>query len=365
MKQHLPKERDHKRSHLRQATKYLTPAQRWAMGAALVNEYRKLVAECANARTPGHTALTAGGLTRMMWVCKNSGKGWKRGEKVLYRNRYEHLSSLGAKFRVVRYPRRKCVKDALKRMARVISQVHHPVQYGFVPQRNCVQSAACHAYARTVFLLDIENAFDQVTAVEVAEILSKVFRINAREARLIADLCCHDRHLYQGNPMAPALFNIRAMWMVDRLNRLCRANGAVMTAYADDLTISHEYWQHFSRGFRKTVYRIVAECGLRVNPDKCKVRAVSPNKVGHYDITGLAVDFDPATGTPYVRPMHRRRTLKKAAYIAHLRAKGIDFSLELNKEGQLKELELVEKGLANWARQRGEPGKPQLALRNW
>ena len=163
--------------------------------------------------------------------------------------------------------------------------------------------------------------------------------------------------------MAPVLFNIRALWMVERLHRLCEANRCVLSVYADDITISSERWDHFSHGFRKTVYRIIRECGLKVNPSKCKVRAVSPRKIGHHDITGLTVDYDPDTGVPYVRPLHRRLVLKKADYLKRVRESGAEFSNELARDGARKQLCMVENGLRLWAQRKGESGtSTQLAL---
>lgn len=356
----------HSDQHIRIARKMLTREQRHGMGAALVSIYR----EVAQARYQGHekrfqsphSALCAGGLTRQMWVLKRPFGNMRRGDKVLRRALHDHMVEQGAEFRSIRFPKDAAVKAALAKMARVIAPLHHDVQYGFVPQRDCVQSAALHGNARTVYLIDFENAFDQVRQVEVEQILEKVFLVNRQDSARIAQLCCHEGHLYQGNPMAPALFNVRALWCADRLARLCEANGAVCTIYADDVTISHARWSHFSKGFQRTALRIVRECGLSVNGSKCKVAQVSPRKIGHYDITGLTVDFDPATGSPYVRPLHRRRVLSKAQYMRYLQSQGILFSSETAKDGTLKDLEAVESGLRNWAKRKGKPPGTQLAL---
>lgn len=363
---HFDKVVRHSDQHIRIARKMLTREQRHGMGAALVSIYR----DVAQARYQGHeerfqspfSALCAGGLTRQMWVLKRPFGNMRRGDKVLRRALRDHMAEQGAEFRSIRFPKDAAVKAALAKMARVIAPLHHDVQFGFVPQRDCVQSAALHGNARTVYLIDFENAFDQVGQVEVEQILEKVFLVNRQDSVHIAQLCCHDGHLYQGNPMAPALFNVRALWCVDRLARLCEANGAVCTVYADDVTISHARWSHFSKGFQRTALRIIRECGLSVNDSKCKVAQVSPRKIGHYDITGLTVDFDPATGRPYVRPLHRRRVLSKAQYLKYLQSQGILFSSETAKDGTLKDLEAVESGLRNWAKRKGKPPGTQLAL---
>ena len=252
---------------------------------------------------------------------------------------------------------------AMKDMASYMQPLHHECQYGFVPHRDCVKSAAQHINADVVFLLDFENAFDQVRIGEVREIFHEVFRINEVDADALARLCCHEGHLYQGNPMAPVIFNLRALWCVERLYRLCKSNGATITVYADDVTISHPYWQYYSSGFRKTVYSIIRECGLKVNPAKCKVRRQSPQKVGSFDITGLVIDYDPYTKVPYVRPVHRKLYRRKAAYVSHLMGLGVQYSNELAKDGGRKKLEWVKTGLEQWAERQPEASEyPQLML---
>ena len=352
--------------HIKQAMKLLPREQRHHIGAVLVSILR----EMSNSKYKGHearfaspwSALCAGGFTRQMWVFKKPFGTYKRGDKVMNKAKYEHLLSLGASFRQVRFPKDKIVKKGLKKMAKEIAVIHHDIQFGFVPQRDCVESATRHAYAQSVYLLDFENAFDQVTQSEVKEIFEKVFLVNRVEAGMLSELCCYKGHLYQGNPLAPALFNIRALECVDRLDRLAKANGAICTVYADDVTISSAWWSHFSKGFQKTVIRIIHECGLEVNEKKCKVAKVSPRKIGHYDITGLTIDFDEATGIPYVRPLKRRRTLRKAQYLHYLGTVTDGFSCELSKDGARKDLACVEAGLRNWAKRKGELGKPQLTF---
>ena len=352
-------------SHHIQIARTLVPRNlRWKMGAQLICITKELIRNKETHNCKGFAALNRGGLIRTMWVAKKAGCGLKRGQQVHSKAAMEEFLKKGNTFRTIQFPRDTAIKDALKKMARIIEPVHHPIQYGFVAKRNCTQSAAQHAWARTVYLLDIENAFDQITFHEVREILTKVFYVNKKYADFIALLCAPEGHLYQGNPMSPALFNIRALWMAERLDRLCKANDATVTLYADDITISHKYWEHISSGFQKTVRRIIGECGLSVNEAKCKVRRISPNKIGHYDITGLTIDFDPYTQIPLVRPLHRKRTLRKADYLQYLTNQGIDFSQELAKDGSYKSLDAVIAGLRNWSKTKGQPpNNEQLTLR--
>lgn len=353
----------HTRHHIQTARGLMPREQRWKIGAQLVTILRNL--QTSKQTKPGnaYTVIMRGGTTRTMWVVKKPAGGLRKGDKVRRKDQLEALKAQGATFREIHYSQSTDVHNALKAMAQCMQPLHHPQQYGFVAKRNCIDSAAIHAYARTVYLLDFENAFDQISVHQVAEILHKVFYVNMSDAYFIAELSTHKGHLYQGSPIAPVIFNIRAMWCVERLTRLCDSNGAKITVYADDVTISHQYWEHFSKGLRKTIQRIISECGLKVNPKKCKVRLVSPRKIGSFDITGLAIDYDPDTGLPFVRPLHRRRYHRKAYYLSYLVEQGVIFSNEVNARGEPKLLAPVAEGLANWAYTTGQPqADPQLPL---
>lgn len=351
--------------HIRQLRSMYGRGERWHAGAIIHRELLSLMLEKETSNgVKGLAALKRGGTVRSMWVCKDSVAGHRRGDKVLNRALKEHLEGQGMRFREVSYPADRRVKASLARMAKALAPFHHQSQYGFVPKRDCVLSASRHKFAKTVYLLDIENAFDQISEWELHDILTKGFLLNSRDAWAVCTISCKDGHLYQGSPIAPAVFNIRALWMVERLERLCQATGCMLSVYADDLTISSETWDHFSSGFRKTVLRIIRECGLKVNEAKCKVRRIDPRRIGSCDITGLAVDYDPDTGVPFVRPLHKRQVIRKANYIQYLRVhRGIEFSNELARDGTLKDLAAVEDGLRGWAKRKGqEPTTVQLAL---
>lgn len=353
----------HSKHHVEVARRLLPRGQRWAIGARLCAIVGELAKSRESVYCKGYSAIRRGGTVRTMWVVKRPVMGLRKGQKLLRRSDMLAYEARGATFRTVRFPRDETIRKALRDMAKAMSPLHHASQYGFAPKRNCIQSADLHRYARTVFLLDIQDAFEQVNRYEVEDMLRRVFLLRSATAAIVADMACCDGHLYQGCPIAPVIFNIRAMWAVERLERLCRANHCTLSVYADDVTISSERWDHFSAGFRKTVYRILGECGLKVNPAKCKVRRVSPLKVGSFDITGLAVDYDEHTGLPYVRPLHRRLTRRKAEYLDHLAVYGIEFTEELARDGTPKALSAVTAGLRGWADAKCERhASVQLAL---
>jgi len=292
-------------------------------------------------------SLHRGGLTKSFHVVKEA-EGYRRGEKILDPELAQRIMEEGGRLRPIRCPRSSLVHNALKAMAQAID-LHHEAQFGFIKDRNCVEGAFLHRKAKSVLTIDILDAFEQVTEREVRYILKHILDVNRIMATMIADLTCYQGRLYQGSPLAPALFNIRSLHAAERLTRLAAANGLICTIYADDITISSDKWSYFTRSFIKTVIRILAEEGLRVNKDKIHVTHQDPRTVGLTDITGLTIDYDD-NGQPFVRPIHRGKYTKKAAYLKYLYdTYGIEYSRECARDGTDKALVSVYQGLQNWS----------------
>lgn len=312
---------DHARHHIAYANSTVPRGERWAMGAALVNSYRRIIRgreDACKGKYRGEAALNRGGLTRQLWVVEKPGStGLQQGTVVKRAALAQRLESdCGAVFREATVPTVGSVAKELLSMAKTIRHVHHPMQYSSGTQRACAEGAMLHSGARVILMIDLGNAFHQVRVTEVADILREVFMVKGWTARRMANLFSMrgrespERCMYRGNPVCTALFDIRTLWCVERLGRLCEANGLVLTMHADDLCISSGAWTHFSKGFRRSVCRIIRECGLRVDPCDFRVRAVDARKLGRCDITGIAVGFDGVTRAPYVRTLHRRRVLR-------------------------------------------------------
>lgn len=329
--------------------------QRSHQGAALARCWRDFMRQWDRP----YRRLFMGGVTSHFWVVKQA-PGLRKGAKVFRPADAEQILEAGGRLRNIRTPRNRDLRDALKQAARYLV-VHHPIQYGFVEGRNCAQAASVHANARVVLTMDIESAFEQVTEDDVVDILHRLYDLNLDSARKMAEVSCWHRRLYQGSPIAPAMFNARAYSAAVRLEALARANGLKVTMYADDLCISSDRWTHFSKGFQKTVIRILAEEGLVVNPRKTRITRPSSRNVGSTVITGLTIDYDDVGAL--VRPAHRGRFAAKAGYLDWLiNARGIEWSRELARDGERKRLACVVSGLLNWVQVAARPPAEQLPL---
>ena len=187
----------------------------------------------------------------------------------------------------------------------------HDRAYGFVAGRSCLGAAQVHAGEAMVIAADLTNFFPMTPLRRVHGIFRSLGYPWA-VARVLTGLCStatpsplfltlpvpqrHDLatrqmfaapHLPQGAPTSPALANLAARSLDDRLHGLARSRDANYTRYADDLVFSGG--SDFARGaarFVAAVKEIANDEGYRLNARKTRImgRGIAQR------ITGLTVN---------------------------------------------------------------------------
>lgn len=215
----------------------------------------------------------------------------------------------------------------------------HPAAHGFVKGRNCITAAASHAGEAMVLSFDLADFFpsvsyarlyalfrslgypravalaltDMTTAITPPEVL--------QTPHLAARPLLQHRHLPQGAPTSPALANLCAFRLDQRIATLARRIGAHYTRYADDLTFSGD--PHIAKVLTRAVPEIAHVEGFRLNPTKTR----SASQAQRQTVTGLTVnahvnipraDYDRLKATLHhlSRPEDPRRT--DPAFLARL-----------------------------------------------
>jgi retron-type reverse transcriptase len=182
----------------------------------------------------------------------------------------------------------------------------HRTAHGFVHGRSCISGAQPHAGEYLVVRLDLRRFFPSIQSARVHG-LFRAIGYPWATARLLTGLCttCTPAaalaaipdwrarkeytapHLPQGAPTSPALANLCAWRLDQRLSGLARRLGINYSRYADDLSFSGD--RAFAKGisgFLPTVEMIVSEEGFTLNPNKTRVmRASSTQRV-----TGIVVN---------------------------------------------------------------------------
>jgi RNA-directed DNA polymerase len=104
-------------------------------------------------------------------------------------------------------------------------------------------------------------------------------------AFLLSNLCCHDGVLPQGSPTSPLLTNIICQRLDRKLSQFGKANRAVYTRYADDISFSSNQ-PVFSDSFINQVKEILVTEGFAVNSAKTRLQHHRQRQV----VTGIKVN---------------------------------------------------------------------------
>jgi hypothetical protein len=206
-------------------------------------------------------------------------------------------------FRLIEEP-----KPVMKRLQRRI--LHglldhvpaHSAAFGFVKGRNCIAAAASHAGEAMVISFDLADFFPSIpwsrvyaifrslgypraVALGLANLTTTLTPPEIRQSPNLAarDLFRH-RHLPQGAPTSPALANLCAFRLDQRLAALARRLGARYTRYADDLTFSGD--AHIAAVLTRAVPEIAHAEGFRLNPAKTRAATSAQRQ----QVTGLTVN---------------------------------------------------------------------------
>ncbi|MEO9516602.1 MAG: reverse transcriptase family protein [Paracoccaceae bacterium] len=163
----------------------------------------------------------------------------------------------------------------------------HSHAFGFVAKRNCQMAASKHCAENAVLSFDLKDFF---ASIPVARVFG-TFRALGYPETVARHLAClttlvtphrilsanktlnsaflSNRHLPQGAPTSPALANLCAYRLDQRLSGLARATDTIYTRYADDLTFSGDTAQIMS--LRTSVPPIIRDTGFNMNPFKTRL----------------------------------------------------------------------------------------------
>lgn len=135
----------------------------------------------------------------------------------------------------------------------------------------------------------------------------------------LASICCVNGHLPQGAPTSPALSNIIARHMDNRILGLCKKMNYRYSRYADDIAISGK---NIESWFADYVKKIIVECGFEVNEAQVKLYNGNGAKI----LTGVSM-----ANNRIRLPRDYRRSLQMELYCIshyglydHLRRKKIN-----------------------------------------
>lgn len=153
--------------------------------------------------------------------------------------------------------------------------------HGFRTKKSILTNANIHVGANYLLKLDLKDFFPSISINQVIMVFNKLgYSYNV--SFYLASLCCMDDCLPQGAPTSPALSNIVARQLDNRMLGLCKKMKYRYTRYADDLAFSGDNIKH---SFVDTCRKIITECNFTLNENKIKL--YKPE--GARTLTGLSL----------------------------------------------------------------------------
>ncbi len=136
------------------------------------------------------------------------------------------------------------VRDCQQKLAPLLQAIYdaHPSAHGFIKERSVVTNASGHVGRHWVLNVDLYDFFPTINFGRVRGLfMAPPFRMGAKAATVMAQLCTYRNGLPQGAPTSPALSNFVAGQLDRRLTRLAKEQKCRYSRYADDITFSCDH----------------------------------------------------------------------------------------------------------------------------
>jgi len=188
----------------------------------------------------------------------------------------------------------------------------HPYATAYYPGSSISNGAAPHVGRKIVVRLDLKDFFPSIGFSRVRQVFTQ-FGYPYKVASILANLCCYEGRLVQGAPTSPALSNLVAMRLDQRITGLKKKlkvedKKFYYSRYADDLIFSFD-----DEELLKTlplIRQIIVEEGFAVNEDKLRIMRSGRRQ----KVTGVVVN------TKLNVPAYERRRLR--AVIHNIKSHG-------------------------------------------
>ena len=247
---------------------------------------------------------------RLDWLA-DSRQQHRRADLVALQNySYTFIPKRSGQPRLIESPKPQ-LREIQRRILREILNAApvHDRAHGFVRGRSCLSSAQLHAGECVVVAVDLKHFFTSVGTPRIHGLFRSIGYPWAA-ARLLTGLCTtatplsvltqpdvgcdwetrklfNAPHLPQGAPTSPALANLCAWTLDQRLAALGSYFGANYSRYADDIAFSGD--RAFARQvgrFLAGVETVIADEGFVLNNSKTRIMQAS----GRQRITGIVVN---------------------------------------------------------------------------
>ncbi len=136
--------------------------------------------------------------------------------------------------------------------------------------RSVIDNARFHKGQNVIIKLDVKDFFSSIQLIDIIGIFSWL-GYSKTISNMLARLCCLNECLTQGSPTSPALSNIFAIRIDNRIGDYVTKLGFRYTRYSDDITISGDISDKQISSILKHCKKVLSENNLEIQNEKTKV----------------------------------------------------------------------------------------------
>lgn len=264
-----------------------------------------------------------------------------------------------------------------ERLALLLNRIEQPDWLSSPRHRmTTVKSATKHLGGRRYVSLDVQKFYPSTTSEHIFRLFHYTFLMPEDVAGTLTHLVTIDGRVPFGSPLSPILCSIAHRDLFDEIDRHCRAAGAVLTVWVDDITVSAEQVSSllllkikaaikrkglaYHKVRRRSAHKGMVMTGVHVSR-----RGRSPSNKSHSKMRDTLTELD-ATEDPNERLAIVRSLLGQNAYIAHVYSEGDPRRRRLMRQRQWlhNEMGRLERNLARCQSERANVSNPSSASRN-
>ena len=185
-------------------------------------------------KSPLHGLQSRRKLATLLFVSKKELKRLSGDDHL-----YTHFNvKKGEKLRPVDSPRRE-LKVVQRRIADLLCRVTPP-DFLFCPvkRRSSINNAEQHRGGRVVHSLDVRKYFPSTTSRRVYWFFHTVMGCSTDVAAVLRKIACCNDYLPTGSPLSPIMAYYAHVDVWEKVARIARTHGCVITIYIDDVTLS-------------------------------------------------------------------------------------------------------------------------------
>lgn len=289
------------------------------------------------------------------WVAKRTLEKWHKGDIIFSKAEKNDYLAKGGKVRDI-LCHEKEVRTQLKQLSDLLNEPYKDIQHGFAKKRGVLtaverqenakrEPSLFHQENKAEVLIDLSNAYEQISQSQLYAVLDIALDLNHEYAFKLANAMCYKGHLFQGNPVAPVLFNI----CTRRITKIIEKNlddEIVITQYADDFSIVFKERSRVPKRLIKWITKLFKFSTFELNEEK--LRQINTKRCQKSEWLGIARLRD-KEGKAYVQASKRRKMLKKAKWFTKMLERGYFITTRhRTKNGGFVMVESMIKGLCSW-----------------